>query len=275
MLRDVLMLGSCGTASYAWLSAIVSPLVRAIRASVREHASRRALAALALAVGGAVLWTFVPAGLALLGVMLEPRVGLMLLRAKNWILPGLALGACAWCAHACIDAAASGRDLRDGDRVGDRGRCETTTARPRGESLYRAVVADGSRNVNAAPPSGVLDARTRRRGGHDRARSRGEPVAGGRACRRAASTVKAIEDVRQVLRVPVPCHRDAHAIAVRPAERHAPAVGVGGSRWPRRSGAPVRAVGIGVEERRARRRRGRQRDPRLSRSSGWWRSAYA
>jgi hypothetical protein len=163
MLRDVLMLGSCVTASYAWLSAIVSPLVRAIRASVREHASRRALAALALATGGAVLWTFVPAGLALLGMMLEPRAGLMLLRAKHWILPGLALGVCAWCVHAFVErtlprlgatfetatALAIVAAVRDDDR---------TLARV--ESLYRAVVADGSRNVNAAPPSGVLDART-------------------------------------------------------------------------------------------------------------------
>jgi len=162
MLRDALMLATCGTASYAWLSAIVAPLVCAIRASVLERGSRRALAALALAAGGALLWTFVPAGLALLGMMLEPSAGLLLLRTR-WLAPGLALGACAWCVHLAIDrslprlgetfetatALAIVAAVRDDDR---------TLARV--ESLYRAVVTDGSRNVNAAPPSAVLDART-------------------------------------------------------------------------------------------------------------------
>src|SRR4051812_50117873 len=83
MLKDFLMLGSCGTASYAWLSAIVAPVVCAIRASIRERASRRALGALALAAGGAVLWTFLPAGPALLGLMLGARAGVMLLRGKG------------------------------------------------------------------------------------------------------------------------------------------------------------------------------------------------
>jgi hypothetical protein len=163
MLRDFVMLGSCGTAGYAWLSAIVSPLVCALRASVRERASRRALAALALAAGGAVLWTFVPAGLAMLGLMLEPRAGLAILRMREWLVPGLALGACAWCVHFAIErsmprlgttfetatALAIVAAVRDDDR---------TLARV--ESLYRAVVADGSRNVKAAPPSAVLDTRT-------------------------------------------------------------------------------------------------------------------
>jgi len=161
MLKDVLTLGSFGTASYAWLSAIVAPLVRATSALVRERGSRRAVAALALATGGAVLWTFLPAGLALLGMMLEPRVGLMLLQTK-WVVPGLALGVCAWCVHFAIErslprlgpafetatALAIVASVRDDDR---------TLARV--EALYRAVVAEGSRNVKAAPPSGVLDTR--------------------------------------------------------------------------------------------------------------------
>ena len=102
MLKDVLLLGSFGTASYAWLSAIVAPLVCAARAVVRERGSRRAMAALGLAAGGAVLWTFVPAGLLLLGMILEPRVGLMLLHT-TWIAPGLALGVCAWCLHLAVE----------------------------------------------------------------------------------------------------------------------------------------------------------------------------
>lgn len=162
MLKDVLVIGSCATASYAWLSAIVSPLVCALRASVRERASRRALAALALAAGGAVLWTFVPAGLTLLGMMLEPRAGLLLLRT-NWLAPGLALGAGAWCVQLAVErrlprfgesfetatALAIVASVRDDDRT-----------LSRVEALYRAVVADGSRKVKAAPPSAVLDART-------------------------------------------------------------------------------------------------------------------
>jgi len=162
MLKDALMLGTFGTASYAWLSAIVAPLVCAASALVRERWSRRALAALGLAAGGAVLWTFVPAGLALLGMMLEPRVGLMLLQTR-WVAPGLVLGVCAWCVHLAIErslprlgptfeiatAIAIVAAVRDDDR---------TLARV--ERLYRAVVTDGSRNVKEAPPSGVLDART-------------------------------------------------------------------------------------------------------------------
>ena len=162
MLKDVLMLGSFGTVGYAWLSAIVAPLVCATRAVVRERASRRAMAALGLAAGGAVLWTFVPAGLLFLGIMLEPRVGLMLLHTK-WIAPGLALGVCAWCVHLAVErtlprlgatfetatALAIVAAVRDDDR---------TLARV--EALYRAVVTEGSRNVKAAPPSAVLEART-------------------------------------------------------------------------------------------------------------------
>lgn len=162
MLKAVLMLGSGGTASYAWLSAIVSPLVCAIRASIHERASRRTLAALALAAGGALVWTFVPAGLTLLGMMLEPRAGLVLLQT-NWLAPGLALGVCAWCARLAVErrlprfgatfetatAIAIVAAVRDDDR---------TLARV--EALYRGVLTEGSRNVNAAPPSAVFDART-------------------------------------------------------------------------------------------------------------------
>ena len=162
MLKDALMLGTCATASYAWLSAIVAPLFCAMRASVRERGSRRALAALALAAGGAVLWTFVPAGLALLGMILEPHAGLLLLHTR-WPAPGLALGACAWCLHFAIE--------RSVPRLGET--FETATALAivaavkdddrtlaRVERLYRAVVTEGSRNVKAAPPSVVFDART-------------------------------------------------------------------------------------------------------------------
>jgi hypothetical protein len=162
MLTNVVMMGSCCTASYAWLSAIAAPLVHASQALVRERASRRALAALGLATGGAVIWTIVPAGLLLLGMILEPRAGLLLIQS-TWLVPGLLLGAVAWCVHLAAaraiprigatfetaTALAIVAAVRDDDR---------TLARV--ESLYRAVVTDGSRNVKAAPPSPVLEART-------------------------------------------------------------------------------------------------------------------
>ena len=89
MLKDLVMLATCSTASYAWLSAIVSPIVRAGRAAIRQRGSRVSLAMLALAAAAAVLWTIVPAGFTLLGMMLEPRAGLELLQTQ-WLAPGLA-----------------------------------------------------------------------------------------------------------------------------------------------------------------------------------------
>jgi hypothetical protein len=102
----------------------------------------------------------VPVGLVLLGMILEPRAGLMLLQT-TWLVPGLAFGALAWCVHLAAGrrvprlgatfetatAIAIVAAVRDDDR---------TLARV--EALYRGLVTDGRRNVNAAPPSGVFDA---------------------------------------------------------------------------------------------------------------------
>jgi hypothetical protein len=162
MLKDLVMLATCGTASYAWLSAIVSPIVRAGRAAIRQRGSRVSLAMLALAAGAAVLWTIVPAGFTLLGMMLEPQAGLELLQT-TWLAPGLAMGAAAWCVHLAAErriprlgatfetatALAIVAAVRDDDR---------TLARV--EGLYRALVAEGSRNVKDAPPSGLFAATT-------------------------------------------------------------------------------------------------------------------
>jgi len=100
--------------------------------------------------------------LTLLGMMLEPQAGLLLLQT-NWLAPGLALGVGAWCLQLAVErrlprlgasfeiatALAIVASVRDDDKT-----------LSRVEALYRAVVADGSRKVKAAPPSAVLDART-------------------------------------------------------------------------------------------------------------------
>src|SRR5260370_9496506 len=91
MFRDVVMVMSCGAVSYRWLCGIVSPLASSLRSLVRHGADRTAWAAFALAAGGAVLWTAIVAGAVVLGMMLEPRAGLALLRSEvGW--RGMALG---------------------------------------------------------------------------------------------------------------------------------------------------------------------------------------
>ena len=160
MLKDVMVMAAFGTASYGWLTAIVAPIVSALGACVREHPSRRALAAFGLALAAAGMWTVLPAGLVLVGMMLEPNAGLFVIQTKWWI-PGVVLGGCAWLLHLALErrlprlgptfelasAIAVVAIVRDDDR---------TLARV--ESIYRAVVTDGSRNVKMAPPSGAFDA---------------------------------------------------------------------------------------------------------------------
>jgi hypothetical protein len=161
MFRDVVMIMSCGAVSYLWLCVIVSPLATSIRSLARHGADRAAWAALALAAGGALLWTAIVAGAILLGMMLEPRAGLALLRSDaSW--RGVSLGNIVW---AC-QLVASARVPRIGPAV------ETATALAivatvrndpgtlsRTETLYRAfAVAAGSNNVNTAPPAGAFDA---------------------------------------------------------------------------------------------------------------------
>src|SRR5258708_34242071 len=95
MFRDVVMVMSCGAVSYLWLCVIVSPLASSLRSLVRHGADRTAWAAFALAAGGAVLWTAIVAGAVVLGMMLEPRAGLALLRSEvGW--RGVALGNIVW-----------------------------------------------------------------------------------------------------------------------------------------------------------------------------------
>jgi hypothetical protein len=129
MLREILILLSCGSVGYAWLCAVTAPLVRAVRslaASKGERAqrvihangSRRrsgareslwgtlrgetprlhkdAWLALALALGAGLLWTAIIAAAILLAMMLEPRAGLALL-GSHLFWPGVGGGAIVWC----------------------------------------------------------------------------------------------------------------------------------------------------------------------------------
>jgi hypothetical protein len=95
MLKELVMLLSCGTMTYVWLCAIVSPIGSAVRSLVRDGAGGAAWAAVALAAGGAVLWTAILGGGILLAMMLEPRAGMALLRSDaGW--RGLSLGNIVW-----------------------------------------------------------------------------------------------------------------------------------------------------------------------------------
>jgi hypothetical protein len=95
MLREILILLSCGSVGYAWLCAVTAPLVRAMR-SVVQSSTRDAWLALALAVGAALLWTAIIAAAILLAMMLEPRAGLALLGSRLF-WPGVVSGAIVWC----------------------------------------------------------------------------------------------------------------------------------------------------------------------------------
>src|SRR5262245_8995501 len=94
MLRDVLIIISCGTAGYAWLCAIVAPVVRAARSFV-HRATRQAGMSVALAVGAALLWTTIALAATVLAMILEPRAGLALL-GSHLFWPGIWAGSAAW-----------------------------------------------------------------------------------------------------------------------------------------------------------------------------------
>jgi hypothetical protein len=95
MFRDVVVLMSCGTVIYLWLCLIVSPLATSLRSVIRKDADRTAWMAFALAAGGAILWTAIVAGSVVLGMVLEPQVGLRLLGSDaGW--RGVSLGLVVW-----------------------------------------------------------------------------------------------------------------------------------------------------------------------------------
>lgn len=95
MFRDVVILLTSGAVTYLWLSAIASPFARSVRSLMRDGASRTAWTAFALASGSAVVWTVILVGSILLGMMLEPRMGLAFLRSDaGW--RGISLGNVVW-----------------------------------------------------------------------------------------------------------------------------------------------------------------------------------
>jgi len=188
MLRDVMMWVSVAGAAYAWLCAIVAPLVTAARSCARERASRRALIGLALAAAAAVLWTIVPAAVILLGMLLEPRAGLALVQARG-LGAALAAGAGAWLMRLAIErrmprlgatfetatAIAIAAAVDDDDRTLAKVERVYRTVATEGAVRSRLPPADirlqpmfqralpvtaGSRNVKTAPPPGAFEART-------------------------------------------------------------------------------------------------------------------
>jgi len=94
MFRDVLILLSCGSVAYAWLCAVTAPLLRAGR-SLLQDVTRETLAAFGLALAAPLLWSAIVAGAIVLAMMLEPRIGLALVRS-HLLWPGMGLGAVAW-----------------------------------------------------------------------------------------------------------------------------------------------------------------------------------
>lgn len=98
MLRDVVVLLSCGSVIYLWLCAIVSPLATAVQSVMRQGTNRTAWTAVALAAGGAMLWTAVAAGVLALAMMLEPRTGWRVLASEaGW--RGVSVGFVVWSCH--------------------------------------------------------------------------------------------------------------------------------------------------------------------------------
>jgi hypothetical protein len=95
MFRDVFVLLACGVVSYLWLCAIVSPLASPAQSIIRDGGNRAAWAALALAGGGAVLWTAIVVAAIGVGMMLEPGSGLRIWRSDvAW--RGVSFGNIVW-----------------------------------------------------------------------------------------------------------------------------------------------------------------------------------
>ena len=164
MLKDAAIFVASAIAGYVWLCAIAAPVVSAARsyARARRPVALVALVALALACAAAVLWTAVPLALVFIGIMLEPPFGLAVLGAHS-LVPGFAAGVCAWLLQLTLE--------RRMPRLGDTFEAATAIAivaavddrastLRRMEYLYRWLVIEGNRNVNAAPPSGLFDAWT-------------------------------------------------------------------------------------------------------------------
>ena len=169
MFRDVVMLGSCAAVSYLWLCVIASPLATSLRSVIKTGSDRTAWAAFALAAGGALLWTAIIAGALILGMMLEPRAGLAVLRSDiGW--RGVSLGNIAW----ICQLVASARLPRLGatvetatalalvalvnDEAQDAGARRTALSGPRrrrtGRAAARLTRRRSARRLTTRPPAG-------------------------------------------------------------------------------------------------------------------------
>ena len=95
---DLVVVGSCAIAAYGWLCAVVPPIARALR-TIAARGTSSVWAALALAVGGAVLWSVIPLSLLFVVIMLEPRAGLALVKSPG-CPEGGAAGAVCWIVQA-------------------------------------------------------------------------------------------------------------------------------------------------------------------------------
>jgi hypothetical protein len=106
MLRDVLILISCGTAVYAWLCAAAAPLVRSVRALVLEG-TREAWIGLVVSMASAALWTGVALAAILLAVIFAPHAGLLIAQS-DLLQPAVEIGAAAWSVQAIVQRSAPG-----------------------------------------------------------------------------------------------------------------------------------------------------------------------
>jgi hypothetical protein len=161
MMNDVLLFAAAGAVGYVWSCAVAPPIVRAAWSCVARR-TRGAVVALGLACAGAVVWTIVPLTLGLMALLLDPAIGVALLRATAWG-PGLAIGGGVWLLRSTIE--------REMPRVGETFEAATAVAIvaaadddpatvARVSAIYRAWAIDGSSSVNTAPPSGAFEART-------------------------------------------------------------------------------------------------------------------
>jgi len=148
MSNEILMFLGCAAAGYAWLCAIVAPLVTAVRSALRER-TLRAVVALGLALAAALLWTIVPLALVFLLMMLQPAFGAALLQTRA-AGPGVVAGLSGWLLRfaferriprlgATFEAASA---LAIVAAVDDSPRTLRQV-----ESIYRALAIDGGQRV--------------------------------------------------------------------------------------------------------------------------------
>jgi hypothetical protein len=148
---EVMILGVCALGTYAWMCAVVSPLLRSVKAVVMRPTDKAWSAAL-LAVGGGLLWTMVGCAALFLWTTIEPNAGLEMLGTPFGVF-GMAGGVATWLIHALVK--------RGVPRIGQA--FETATALSivalvredpgmldRVEQLYRAHAAPGPIDPRAA-----------------------------------------------------------------------------------------------------------------------------